>query len=139
MIKGSVKKRCKMSDQVKQVIDSISEYCSRVSELEVLWLYGSRAKGTEQVNSDYDLAVALTADHIGDYIWLDDLAYRLRQLTGVEISIVDINKAPVPLTVNIINDGKVLFCRDNLRMHREMQRAWSMWEHFKYQYEHNRL
>ena len=124
-----------MTADSQDILKQIVQFCSKQDAVEVLWLYGSRAKGTSEADSDYDLAVALCGDMIGDYVWLDDLAYQLRQLTGEQISVVDINHIPIPLAINVIDQGQVLFCPNNLRLHREMQRIWSMWEHYKYQFE----
>jgi len=41
-------------------LESLEELTSSNPDVEVLWLYGSRARGQASTNSDYDLAVAFT-------------------------------------------------------------------------------
>lgn len=100
----------------------------------VLWLYGSRAKGSAGPESDYDLAVAFTQP------LTDPLERRLRpellaqawqealSLPEAMLSVVDINLAPVPLAATIVRTGRVLQVNDGLRLAREENRATSMWE-----------
>ncbi|SFX09194.1 type VII toxin-antitoxin system MntA family adenylyltransferase antitoxin [Marinospirillum alkaliphilum] len=107
--------------------------------VDVLWLYGSRTKGTADESSDYDLAVAFTDFET------DPLERRLRPellsqqwcdalgLDGDRLSLVDINQAPLPLAMAVIRDGKAVFVRNPLRLIREELRISSMWE-VDYQY-----
>ncbi len=108
--------------------------------IDVLWLYGSRARDDHTIASDYDLAVAFN-----DYE-SEPMARRLRpEMLGQEwgmqvhvpLSIVDINQVPTPLAIEVINDHHVLFCRDELRLMQEQQRIWSKWAEYKFQYEQN--
>ena len=49
----------------QEIVEHIKRFAESEPNVDVLWLYGSRAKGTEQPNSDFDLAAAL-------YSFLDD-------------------------------------------------------------------
>lgn len=55
--------------------------------------------------------------------WQDTLG-----LTEGQVSIVDINLAPLPLAHAIIRTGRVLRANDRVRLIREEQRISSMWE-----------
>lgn len=102
-------------------------------EIEVLWLYGSRAKGTATEHSDYDFAVAFKSMH-EDVLeqrlapvllaqqWADQLG-----LADNKISIVDINHIPLALARGIISTGKVLHEKNGLRLAREENRVSGMW------------
>jgi predicted nucleotidyltransferase len=107
---------------------------NKTPSLQVLWLYGSRAKGNAEANSDYDLAAAFSnRESLPDY-YSDQLASDWAQKTGLNISIVDINAAPVPLSYNIIQDGVVLYSNSDLRQHSEESRVWSLWEEYEREY-----
>lgn len=109
--------------------------------VQVAWLYGSRATGQEEPYSDYDLAVALAPEALGQQgsqSFIDDLAYQLQQVLPVPVSIVDINRVPVPLAYNVITQGEVICCRSDLRLRAEQQRVWSLWEEYKAEHERNR-
>ncbi|WP_027852251.1 type VII toxin-antitoxin system MntA family adenylyltransferase antitoxin [Marinobacterium litorale] len=100
----------------------------------ILWLYGSRAKGTAQADSDYDLAVAF--NRFPDDAWEkrlqpELLAQRWQDALPKDskpISVVDINHIPLTLAYSVISSGKVLLAKDTLRLAREENRISSMWE-----------
>lgn len=108
-------------------------------EIEVLWLYGSRATGLHDETSDIDLATALAplrkTDLTNRIGLLDDLAYALSQALPAPVSLIDINRAPVPLAYNVITHGRVLMCRSDLRLRAEEQRIWSLWAEYKREHE----
>ncbi|MFN2287417.1 MAG: nucleotidyltransferase domain-containing protein [Chromatocurvus sp.] len=109
--------------------------------IEVAWLYGSRATGLDSHDSDYDVAVALVPDQLRlqeRQPFLEDLAYHCRQKISAQVSLVDINRVPVPLAYNVINQGVVLFCRSDFRLRAEQQRVWSLWAEYKAEHERNR-
>lgn len=119
---------------MQDFLNSISLIAASDPDIEVLWLYGSRAKGTHLETSDFDLAVAF-ADFRQDRVerrlrpellaldWAEEL-----QVNSSDISIVDINLAPVPLATAIVTQGRVLHCKNPLRLATEENRITSMWE-----------
>lgn len=111
-----------------------TEYAQDDPRIDVLWLYGSRAKGTAQPDSDYDLAVAFNqfpSDPWEERLqpeqlamdWADKLA-----VADATVSVVDINHIPVPLAYSIVTTGEVLLAKNRLRQVREENRISSMWE-----------
>lgn len=115
-------------------LDTLLKLAESDSRVDVLWLYGSRAKGTASPDSDYDLAVAFSA--IPDDPWErrlqpENLAMDWAVALGVaddHVSVIDINHVPVPLAYSVVTTGRVLFVRDRLRLAREENRITSMWE-----------
>ncbi|WP_163647940.1 nucleotidyltransferase domain-containing protein [Modicisalibacter sp. 'Wilcox'] len=116
------------------ILQRLAELATRDDDIAVLWLYGSRAKGTAGADSDYDLAVAFhhfekdalerrLRPQLLAQTWQDELG-----LAEDQLSIVDINLAPLPLAHAIIRTGRVLLASDKLRLIREEQRITSMWE-----------
>ncbi|QJQ99842.1 nucleotidyltransferase domain-containing protein [Halomonas sp. PGE1] len=126
--------------------DALADLASHSDEIAVLWLYGSRAKGTATPASDFDLAVAFREfdkdplerrlrPELLAQAWQDALGLAEGRLSMVDInlaegrlSMVDINLAPLPLAHVIIRTGRVLQANDRLRLIREEQRIGSMWE-----------
>jgi predicted nucleotidyltransferase len=121
----------KMNNQCLKII----ELAEKNSEIDVLWLYGSRANNTFHVRSDYDLAVAfhtfIKNDPVEKRLRPECLAIDWQQALGLhdfELSIVDINQSQIPLAWEIIQADQVLFCRDESRLWQETYRIHSRME-----------
>lgn len=120
---------------MNKIQTAIIELAKSNSEVVIVWLYGSRVKGTANINSDYDLAVAFKS-----FIKNDPLEKRLRPeclaldwqealgLYDFQLSIVDINQAPIPLAWQIIEPDCVLYCSDEQRLWQETRRIGSRME-----------
>lgn len=118
-----------------EILLKLIELAKENTDIAVLWLYGSRAKGTAHKNSDYDLAVAFVS-----FIKNDPIERRLRpeclaldwqqilKLPDFKLSIVDINHAPILLAWEIIWADCVLFYRDKSRFWQEICRIHSRME-----------
>lgn len=92
---------------------SILTRCQQLAEqnpnIQVLWLYGSQAKGSATEHSDYDFAIAFK------HIEKDSLDRRL---------------APILLAQRVMQTGKVLHCKSGLRLAREENRISGMWSDY---------
>jgi len=104
------------------------------SDIEVLWLYGSFAKGTSHAGSDIDLAVVFKD-------WQDDIIERRLKsellaiewqkelgLKEAELSVLDMEIATIPLAMSVLSTGKLLLSKNNSRQLTEQQRIMSKWE-----------
>ena len=121
----------------QKIISLIETLAAESLVIEVVWLYGSRAKGNANEKSDYDLAIAYSKFNdksVSSEYYSDDLAYKWSQKTSADISVININHVPVPLAYSVVNEGIVIFCRNDLRLHSEESRIWSMWEAYRYEY-----
>ncbi|WP_245598719.1 type VII toxin-antitoxin system MntA family adenylyltransferase antitoxin [Methylomicrobium lacus] len=121
-----------MMDELLQKIVPLAE---SDPDIAVVWLYGSRAKGNAHASSDYDLAVAFNRfikdDPIEQRLRPECLALDWQQALGLhdfQLSVVDINQAPIPLAWEIIQADTVIFCRDENRLWRETLRIHSRME-----------
>ncbi|BDA18020.1 MULTISPECIES: type VII toxin-antitoxin system MntA family adenylyltransferase antitoxin [Aeromonas] len=108
-------------------------------EVMVLWLYGSHAKGNAGPHSDWDLAVAFDpvklVDSLDNRLRPELLALDWQRALGLaegQLSVVDINQAPIPLAFAIVDANRVLFCRDQGRRLREEARIMSQMEFLLY-------
>lgn len=117
------------------LISNIKQLAEPNLSILIVWLYGSRAKGLEHQASDYDLAVAfrhfIKDDPIEKRLRPECLALDWQQALGLrdrQLSVLDINQAPIPLAFDIIQANKVLFCRDEERLWQEIRRIHSRME-----------
>jgi len=104
------------------------------SDIEILWLYGSYAKGTFHAGSDIDLAVVFKhwqEDIIERRLKSELLALEWQKKLGLkegDISILDMEIASIPLAMSVLSTGKLLLSKNNARQLKEQQRIMSKWE-----------
>jgi predicted nucleotidyltransferase len=114
-----------------KAIKNILERVQHNKDIEVLWLYGSRARGTENEGSDYDLAIAFK-DYIEDPVDRrlrpELLALQWKKELLIDLSIIDINQVPLPLAYTVVTDNSMLFSRNDYRLMIEEQKIMSKWE-----------
>ncbi|WP_445765852.1 type VII toxin-antitoxin system MntA family adenylyltransferase antitoxin [Rheinheimera sp.] len=107
------------------------------SNIIALWLYGSRARGKANANSDYDLAVLFKqspADDAERRLQPELLALDWQQATSVfALSIIDIMQVPLPLAITVLDDNSLLYCCDDTVRLLAEARLMSKWE-LDYQY-----
>jgi predicted nucleotidyltransferase len=121
------------------LIESIKGLARNNPDIVVLWLYGSQAEGTATAKSDIDLAV-LFQDYRND-----PLERRLRpeilaidwqqalRLPEDKLSVIDINLVPIALAFSVIDNGKVLVCKDTWQLTSQETRIMGLFEEAHYQ------
>lgn len=115
----------------------IMDRLAKQENLAAAWLYGSRAMGTHRQDSDYDIAIALNnfdQPYAERRLTPELIAMDLSAELDHPVQVVDINLVPIPLAVNILDDGKPVLIRDELRYCREINRIHGLWaDHCWYQ------
>ena len=128
--------------QIKPLMMALAE---ENKAIELLWLYGSYAKGTAHEKSDIDLAVVFK-------LWEDDMIERrLRpELLALEwqkqlrlkegaLSVLDMAIAPIPIAMSVLKQGTLLVSKNRSRQFQEQQRIMSKWEiDYLYHYQHQK-
>ncbi|WP_031434420.1 type VII toxin-antitoxin system MntA family adenylyltransferase antitoxin [Methylomarinum vadi] len=118
----------------KQLKTRIIELAQANDNIELLWLYGSQAKGNAHEKSDIDLAVAFKT-------WEPDIVERrLRpellaldwqntlNLSEGQLSVLDINNTSIPIAMAVLQSGELLLSKNKSRQLQEQQRIMSKWE-----------
>lgn len=115
--------------------EHLTELAAAHPEVVVLWLYGSQAKGNAGPHSDWDLAVAFSPvklpDPLDNRLRPELLALDWQRALGLpegQLSIIDINQAPVILSFAAIDANHLLYCRDPGRRLQEEARIMSQME-----------
>ena len=126
--------------QIKPLIITLA---NENSTIELLWLYGSYAKGTAHEQSDIDLAVVFKsweADVIERRLRPELLALEWQKQLSLkegELSILDMTIAPIPIAMSVLKQGKLLLSKNRSRQFQEQQRIMSKWEiDYLYHYQH---
>jgi len=98
-------------------INEIRAFLREQKHVKVAYLFGSRAEGKAGPLSDFDIAILL--DNRVDK--REGFNYRLKLLNDLsfilktrKLDVVIMNDAPLLLNYNVIKEGKVLYCRDEL-------------------------
>jgi len=115
----------------KQNLINIMQLAKNNVEVEVLWLYGSRARNKANIDSDYDLAVAFKTyieDPIERRLRPEILALEWHEELNIPLSVIDINQAPLPLAYTVVLDNTLLYKKNNYRRMIEEQKIMSKWE-----------
>ncbi len=85
--------------------------------IEIVYLFGSQARGDAGPLSDVDIAV-LACDDVppDDYtaLQLRLMTRLMRALKRDDVQVVILNRAPILLQHRVIRDGRLLLCRDEL-------------------------
>ncbi len=113
------------------VLNKIQQLANENTAIEVLWLYGSRARQQATEKSDYDLAICFK-DYIEDPIDRrlrpELLALKWQKALGISLSIVDFNQASLPLAYTVVQDNFLIFSSNDYRRMVEEQKVMSKWE-----------
>ena len=115
----------------KQNLANIIQLAKKNAEVEVLWLYGSRARNKANSHSDYDLAVAFKnyiKEPVERRLRPEMLALEWNKELDLPLSIVDINQVPLPLAFTVILDNTLLYSKNDYRRMTEEQTIMSKWE-----------
>jgi predicted nucleotidyltransferase len=118
-----------------KILDHIIKQAKLDDDISIIWLYGSRAKGTAKQDSDFDIAIAFnnfTLSQFDKAIRPQEYALQWNsELNSPEktISVVDINTIPSYLAVNVVEYGNVLLNKNISREMKETQRIYSQFEY----------
>ncbi|RLV60016.1 nucleotidyltransferase domain-containing protein [Parashewanella curva] len=125
------------------MISEIIKKASQQADIAALWLYGSRAKGNATIKSDYDLAVIFSKyEHnpLERRLRPETLALQWSDQLGLntdQLSILDLEVAPIPLAMEVISTGKLLVNKDPAKEMFLTQKIMSKWElDYQYHYRH---
>jgi predicted nucleotidyltransferase len=120
--------------RIDTILTNIALIASQIDDIEVMWLYGSQAKGTAHSESDIDLAIAFKNFNLSEL----DRKLRPQELSLIcsqqlnlpdgKLSIIDINNVPVYLAFNVIEYGKVVCSKNSPRKFKEVQRIYSQYK-----------
>lgn len=100
---------------MQNTLQSITHLITAEFEVDAIYLYGSRAKGSARPDSDWDLAVLFTTfehdllERVLRPQHVEAMLERNLRMYG-EISVVDLEIVPPPLQMNIIR-GRRIFDR----------------------------
>lgn len=102
----------KIEQDVLKNIPVLIEKLKADSDISAVYLFGSRAEGRQNINSDIDIAALLAADFPQSKYFekkLALLALASAELRTDEVDLVILNQAPPSLVYQVFSMGKLLF------------------------------
>lgn len=88
-------------------ITLLKEYCENNRDIVLGFLYGSRARGIQTDESDFDIAVLLKDADLENTIWRD-----MSRITESDVDLVSLDRAPATLVSNAFKSGILLTVKD---------------------------
>lgn len=114
------KRSNKISMQNQSIINKIKQLATDNDDVEILWLYGSQARGTANQNSDYDLAIKFKSyieDALDRRLRPELLAMDWQEHIEKPISIIDITQVDIPLAYAVVMDNCMLVSKNELELY----------------------
>ncbi|MBA7555625.1 hypothetical protein ES705_48301 [subsurface metagenome] len=101
--------------RLKEIGATLNRVFQKRDEVRVVYLFGSRARGTVSNFSDIDIGVLLNEGFVKEsvYGYRADLTAELISLLRTDkVDLVVLNHAPPLLAHRVVRDGIVLHCKD---------------------------
>lgn len=95
-------------ENLDKAIDTLKEF-----NINTVYLFGSASRGELREDSDIDIAF-LTDENIDEYKCFMK-AQEIANIFKRDVDLIDIKKASTVFKVQIIGNGKVVFCMDDVK------------------------
>jgi len=105
-----------MNKTKQKILNKITNFLKQYDEIEFAYVYGSFAKNKETPMSDIDIAIFQNknkSDYERRMFEFELEAKVMEGITDREVDIRTLNDAPIIVVGKIINEGKLLFARNN--------------------------
>lgn len=109
----------RMNENLTEKLKSLKEYFENQQDVEMAFLFGSRAKGQETSESDAYIAVYFKTKS-GYLEWEDETEYEnenkiwsdVEKILGINTDLVVLNRAPSTLADSIIREGEPIIIKN---------------------------
>lgn len=105
----------KIKVDVKNYLPDLPALFQKRDEVIAAYLFGSYASDTVGPLSDVDIAVLFDEGSDIDRIYLKLCVEVSKALHTDEVDLLILNKAPITLKYKVLKEGKLLFCRDEVK------------------------
>lgn len=114
-----------MEKEIENLIKKVVKELKKIKEVKGLYLFGSYAKGTEKPISDIDICV-ITEKNVSR-----NKREEITSYSGRKVQISLFWDLPVAIRHKVLKEGKLLFERDELLLHRITVNTWKEYMDFK--------
>ena len=119
--------------QVKELERVIEALFKNYEEIQIAYLYGSYAKGTQTEYSDIDIGIILKEDFKPPHLYFADLSLKIESHFNYKIN-VDlriINNATPRFLFHVIKNGRIIFQKNRTITHEFELKVLSMYQEIK--------
>jgi len=111
-----------MKKELAEKLKSLKEYFEKRPEVEMAFLFGSRAKGQETSESDADVAVYFKPktgrfewEEAGEYENENKIWNEVESILGIPTDFVVLNRAPSTLADSVMREGRPIIIKNKKR------------------------
>jgi predicted nucleotidyltransferase len=105
-----------------ELLDDLIAVLRQRSDLQAAWLLGSLATATASRRADSDLDVAVLGERPLSARAKKQLIERLARVAGRPVDLVDLCATQGPIVGQVLQKGRLLFCRDSSSYAEQMYR-----------------
>lgn len=135
MASDKIRQRKIKKNELIRKIKDLSKELDFFDEIELIILFGSRAREDHDSKSDLDLAFLLKSDFFSKINIIDfriDLSSHFFESTGIETDIIFLNSAEPLLKFQVLKYGELLYAADDFDYASYFSK--SLKEHFDFNY-----
>jgi uncharacterized protein len=125
-------KHKKLPQNITELLPKAAAFLNSLPEVQFVYLFGGLAKGEPSPLSDLDIAIYLNPDEDTSERKLDILGKLIDILHTDEIDLVILNRAPLPLRMQILKNKKILV--DKAPFNRHAYESLTMREYFDFSF-----
>lgn len=115
-------------DQIEIIVEILT--CN-IPHVKGIYLYGSRARGLEQSDSDYDVAVLSEWPYQLKPVEVFELGIDLAEGVGHSVDLIDLRAVPLDLRFEVVALGRRIYCEDVYYCNEYEMTAISMYQRFE--------
>jgi len=98
------------ADAIRISPEVIQKICTSLPDVVAVYLFGSAVSGQMHSESDIDMAVLADSPIDPEQLW--KLAQDIAAMLNMEIDLVDLRQASTVMRMQVVQNGKRLYCRD---------------------------
>jgi len=96
--------------ELQKIVDFLRQ---GLPDIQLIYLFGSRADGSQKPNSDWD--IALLGQQPLDNVQRWELAQELASLLNADVDLVDLLSASTVLNMQVVSKGRLLYGEINIQ------------------------
>lgn len=116
--------------KIQDEIERLKIFCEDNKNILALFIFGSFGTEEENLQSDIDLAI-LYEDYISLKEELNIETEILKILEREDIDILNLNKAPIDLKMEVVRDGDLIYCRDEIKLSDFKERIFDLYADYE--------